>query len=348
MDSDGDSARDSRTSVIVPLVSYWFGRPSFVIWITMGLAACSVDHVRFTPPGSEGGPDAGSADANLCVAELCDGLDNDCNGMADDRAALGTASACPAASCVDVRDHNPASQSGRWWIAPGGVAPFEVYCDQVTDGGGWALVWRNHGGSKGGEVSNAALLARAAAGAGDAIVLPPKQALASAIHQKLFDTYWAATNREWIKITTLWTNAGVVVNDQHLRVVMNTTSMRAIFATPVGRCQPVTEPFRVVVNGTVDFGKTNLINHYDATTYGLASTGNGNEDLCGQPVTNLIDDPSAADDSLLRIDGSGSTNAIRHLFSYSHPTAGRDASRCLYSCWEGMLAHYDGWVWGVR
>jgi hypothetical protein len=224
-----------------------------------------------------------------------------------------------------------------------------VYCDQTTDGGGWGLVWRNHGGARIGEASNEALLARAAGGTGDAIVLPQTTALTSAIHQRMYDAYWAAPDREWIKITTLWDGADQIVNAQHIRVQMRSMSMQAIFAVPVDRCVAVPEKMRVIVNGTVDFGETNLVNHYDASTYGLANNGNLGQDLCGQPPDNLITDPDPSADSLYRLDAGDSTNGIRHLFSYVHQQAGRDTSRCLYACWEGDLqGHYDGWVWAVR
>jgi hypothetical protein len=276
-------------------------------------------------------------------------VDNDCNGTPDDGEALGRARACAAASCAEIRDRNPASADGVWWIDPSGGDPFEVYCDQTTDGGGWGLVWRNHGGARGGEESNAALLARAAGGVGDAIVLPQEVALTSAIHQKMYDAYWAAPDREWIKITTLWNSADAIVNDQHIRVEMRGVTMQAIFAVPVNRCFRATDRMRVVVNGTVDFGETDIINHYSASTYGLANNGNLGEDLCAQPASNLIADPAPGADSLYRIDGGDSTNGIRHLFSYVHGVTGRDTSRCVYACWEaGSAGYYDGWVWGVR
>jgi hypothetical protein len=300
-----------------------------------------VDKVTFVPAVD----DASCAS----VPEQCDGIDNDCNGVIDDKEALGAARACAARSCVEIRDGNPASSSGIWWIDPSGGAPFEVYCDQTTDGGGWGLVWRNHGGARGGEESNAGLLARAAAGAGDAIVLPSTTSLRSAIHQRMYDAYWGAPDREWIKLTKLWDGADQLVNEQHIRVEMRGVTMQAVFAVPVNRCTPAADRVRVVVNGTADFGETNIINHYTSDSYGLASTGNANEDLCGQPPTNLLTDPSPTADSLYRIDTGDSTNGIRHLFSYVHSVAGRDTSRCLYACWESpQQGYYDGFVWAVR
>ena len=315
-----------------------------IIGVSAAATACSVDKVTFTlgedpPEGCAGG---------TAAAEQCDGVDNDCNGTVDDNEALGRARSCAAASCADIRDHNPASAGGVWWIDPSGAAPFEVYCDQTTDGGGWGLVWRNHGGARGGEESNAALLARATGGAGDAIVLPPAAALTSAIHQEMYDAYWSSPDREWIKITTLWNDAGEIVNEQHIRVEMRSITMQSIFAVPVDRCFQAPDRMRVVVNGTVDFGETNIINHYSEETYGLANNGNLAEDLCAQPQSNLIADPAPGADSLYRLDSGDSTNAIRHLFSYVHTSTGRDTSRCLYACWADPQGYYDGWVWAVR
>lgn len=215
-------------------------------------------------------------------------------------------------------------------------------------------MWKNHGGAKGGEKSNAALLASAAAGRGDPLVRPPLAGttveLTSSIHQQMFDAYWGEPQREWIKITTLWDAANdQVVNRQHIRVVMRSSSMRSIFSAPLNRCFQVADKLRVVVNGTIEFGETNIVNHYIADSFGLASTGNNDEDLCGQPADNLIDDPAPLSNSLYRVDGAAnSTNGIRYLFSYTHSTAGTNASRCLYACWEMPVRFYDGWVWAVR
>jgi len=46
-------------------------------------------------------------------------------------------------SCLAIKTSTPASASGLYTIdpdGPGSTAPFQVYCDMVTDGGGWT-VW---------------------------------------------------------------------------------------------------------------------------------------------------------------------------------------------------------------
>ena len=49
----------------------------------------------------------------------------------------------PAVSCKAIKVAQPALKSGTFWIDPDGpnkgVAPFETWCDQETDGGGWTL-----------------------------------------------------------------------------------------------------------------------------------------------------------------------------------------------------------------
>ncbi|MGK7223266.1 fibrinogen-like YCDxxxxGGGW domain-containing protein [Kocuria flava] len=55
----------------------------------------------------------------------------------------GKTSASAAASCWEIKQKDPASKSGVYWlVTPQMSEPGQFYCDQVTDGGGWVLVGR--------------------------------------------------------------------------------------------------------------------------------------------------------------------------------------------------------------
>ncbi|MDN5963738.1 MAG: galactose oxidase, partial [Actinomyces sp.] len=48
-----------------------------------------------------------------------------------------------AASCWEIKQSNPSSVDGAYWLlTPTMEAPAEFYCDQTTDGGGWVLIGR--------------------------------------------------------------------------------------------------------------------------------------------------------------------------------------------------------------
>lgn len=52
-----------------------------------------------------------------------------------------------AASCWAIKQENPRSQDGRYWLlAPNMDAPQEFFCDQTMDGGGWVMIGRGREG----------------------------------------------------------------------------------------------------------------------------------------------------------------------------------------------------------
>jgi len=95
-------------------------------WLLL-LAACG-----FRPTAAQASGD-GSADAPLAIDGPSDGT----------MAGSDAMSAQPALDCKDALAHG-VTASGLVMIdpdGPGGMAPFQVYCDQTTASGGWTLVW---------------------------------------------------------------------------------------------------------------------------------------------------------------------------------------------------------------
>jgi uncharacterized membrane protein len=113
--------------------------------------------------------DDGDASIHPEAAEDCDDIDDDCDGVAED--GLGAAEACPAVSCRDIAELDPASPPGPAWIAlPSGTVT-QVHCQD-----GWTLAFLrntaslgNHQGFGGGELGL------------DALASSPGEAASSAI-----------------------------------------------------------------------------------------------------------------------------------------------------------------------
>ena len=92
--------------------------------------------------------DDNDASINPNGTEICDGLDNDCDGIGDPSSLLGTGSTCPGLSCLDILNSAPSSVNDTYWIDPLGGSPFEAYCDMSSDGGGWTLLGTVYGGDQ--------------------------------------------------------------------------------------------------------------------------------------------------------------------------------------------------------
>ncbi|MBN2797543.1 MAG: hypothetical protein JXX28_00185 [Deltaproteobacteria bacterium] len=77
-------------------------------------------------------------DTYLGALERCDGVDQSCDGAADD-GLYGLLDTCPAESCLDLHRAFGGLGDGRYWIDPAGEGlGWEVPCDMA--GGGWTGV----------------------------------------------------------------------------------------------------------------------------------------------------------------------------------------------------------------
>jgi hypothetical protein len=306
------------------------------------------------PPGldyvqNDGDCNPRDSTINPNAVEICDSVDNDCSGLPNDNEAIGSAGECAVQDCWNAQDQGLAS--GPTWVYWGQRTPFEVYCEQEIDGGGWALVFKNHGGGVPGEQSNSALLEGEYSGS---MIAPHTAELVSDVNSILWGRVRGETGLQFLKMGTLYTSEGVVEERTTLRVSFNSNTWNDILAAPSSEaCTEVDTPFVVIANGTTPLGSTTFINSYQSgrNTFGLANAGHGTDDSCRQDIDNLIYDPTETGDVLPRLDGGSSMNGIRHIFSYVHGARnGRDHSRCQFACWdaESFGGYYDGFTWGVR
>jgi hypothetical protein len=98
----------------------------------------------FQPPGYidlQGDCNDSDGDFHPGATEICDSLDNDCNGIIDDDLSLvGTDQSCPGQDCQDLMVNFGVTDDGNYWIDPDETGTFEIFCDMSNLAGGWTLV----------------------------------------------------------------------------------------------------------------------------------------------------------------------------------------------------------------
>ncbi len=86
--------------------------------------------------------DDGDAAVYPYATEVCDGLDNDCDGTADnDEEVLGDDAVCMAASCEEILSYRASATDGAYYIEDDSGVAVEAWCEMDLDGGGWLAVF---------------------------------------------------------------------------------------------------------------------------------------------------------------------------------------------------------------
>jgi len=110
--------------------------------LALGLLLCAQDSCEQDNDGdgwTNVDGDCNDTDASIHpgAEELCDGIDNDCDGTRDSGLS-GSDATCAAVSCAAILDERPDVDDDFYWLDPeeDGTA-VEALCDMTTEGGGW-------------------------------------------------------------------------------------------------------------------------------------------------------------------------------------------------------------------
>lgn len=63
-----------------------------------------------------------------------------CDDQNDDQSDGCLSNCTLAQTCLHIKEHDETVEDGFYTVAPGGMQPFDVYCDMSTDGGGYSFL----------------------------------------------------------------------------------------------------------------------------------------------------------------------------------------------------------------
>ena len=109
-----------------------------------GYVECIQDSGGWDGSTISGGEDCddGNSSVNPGATEVCDGVDNECDGDTDE-GLLGTGASCPATDCQAVLANNPSAASGSYTLGAGS-STYTASCQMSIDGGGWTQLTSSH------------------------------------------------------------------------------------------------------------------------------------------------------------------------------------------------------------
>jgi hypothetical protein len=294
--------------------------------------------------------DDADAEVNPGAIEECDGADQDCDGEIDEAEAVGTGATCAAESCVEVLEAGN-TDSDLYWIDFGEYGVATAWCEQEREGGGWMLMWKQHGGASGAEESTNTLWS--SEGSRNDVV-PHDQVLTSEVTSLAYPILSQTTNVELLKVQSLYDPSDALEAEHETVLSFDGTSFSGFFSNMelAGNgwaCHEAPGSVSVSVDG-VDVGTTSVLMSYldvNGPAFGAGLPSTYASDSCGQTSSNILDMDSAA---MHRLDGGDSRIALRTVFSYNHLAETGDATRCNFACWDETWngGYYDGVTWYGR